>query len=305
VVKKAVGIKTKPAAFFMFQYIIFEKGENNMLGTQVRLERMMDRNTKKTVIVPLVHGVGMGPLEGIKDIANTVDVVSLAGANAIILNKGIVERAHRRRGKDIGLIIHLTGSYGGSDQVQVCTVEEALRIGADAVRMTIPVSHSYNGQNGNMLKSLGEITKTASYWGMPLLAMVVVGENGQATQEELELMIRGARIGAEIGADIISMPYPGSLEGVRDVVNSVPAPIIVMGGGKVENEREILELVKNSLQAGAMGVSVGRNVFQHSKPGNMIKAISSIVHNGASVAQAAKILTEKPLESPVYSQPIW
>jgi class I fructose-bisphosphate aldolase len=276
-----------------------------MLGTQVRLERIMDRNTKKTVIVPLVHGVGMGPLEGIKDIANTVDVVSLAGANAIILNKGIVERAHRRRGKDIGLIIHLTGSYGGSDQVQVCTVEEALRIGADAVRITIPLGNPHNGRNGNMLKSLGETTKTASNWGMPLIGMVVVGENGHVTEEELELIIRGARIGAEIGADIISVPYPGSPERIREVVESVPAPIIVMGGGKVENEREILDLVKNSLQAGATGVSVGRNVFQHAKPGNMIKAISSIVHNGVSLAQAAQVLNEKPLESPVYSQPLW
>jgi class I fructose-bisphosphate aldolase len=276
-----------------------------MLGTQVRLERIMDRNTKKTVIVPLVHGVGMGPLEGIKDIANTVDVVSLAGANAIILNKGIVERAHRRRGKDIGLIIHLTGSYGGSDPVQVCTVEEALRIGADAVRVTIPVNPSNNGQNGSMLRSLGETTKTATYWGMPLIGMVVVSENGHVTEEEFELIIRGARIGAEIGADIISVPYPGSSERVREVVESVPAPIIVMGGGKVAKEREILELVKNSLHAGAMGVSVGRNVFQHAKPGNMIKAISSIVHHGVSLTQAAQALKEKPLESPVYSQPLW
>jgi fructose-bisphosphate aldolase, class I len=276
-----------------------------MLGTQIRLERIMDRNSKKAVIVPLVHGMTMGPLKGIKDIANTVDVVSLAGANAIVLNKGIVEKGHRRQGKDIGLIIHLNGSYGGSDQVQVCTIEEALRIGADAVRMTIPVKFSNNGHNENMLKSLGETTKTASYWGIPLLAMIMIDENGLNAQKELELMIRGARIGAEIGADMICIPYPGSPEGIHEIISSVPAPIIVMGGGKVENEREILELVKSSMLAGATGVSVGRNVFQHTKPGNMIKAISNIVHSGTSVAQAKKILTEKPLESPFYNQPLW
>ena len=81
-----------------------------MLGKKIRMERVMDRNTGKTVMVPLIHGVGMGPIEGIRDIKNSVDTVALGGANAVILHKGIVASAHRRSGKDIGLVLNLTAT---------------------------------------------------------------------------------------------------------------------------------------------------------------------------------------------------
>lgn len=271
-----------------------------LLGKKVRLERISDRNTKKTVIVPLTHGVGMGPIEGIMDIQNTIDVVSLAGANAIVLNKGVVPRAHRGRGRDIGLILHLTGGLDQSPKVQVCTVEEALRIGADAVRCRLVIGGS---NNGRMLETLGAITRVAMDWGMPLLMTVTPAQdNGE---DFLDLISHGARIAAELGADIISIPYPGSTDALESVIETTPAPIIVAGGEKVRNPIEILKIVHDSIAAGSYGVSVGRNVFQYEKPGNMVKAISKIVHDGVSVSAAANLLTEAPLTSAVFSPPLW
>jgi DhnA family fructose-bisphosphate aldolase class Ia len=108
-----------------------------MSGKRIRMERVMDRNTGKTVMVPLTHGVGMGPIEGIRDVKNSVDTMALGGANAVILHKGIVGAAHRRTGKDIGLIIQLTATGIEGTQTLVTDVEEGLVMGADAVSVRI------------------------------------------------------------------------------------------------------------------------------------------------------------------------
>ena len=110
-----------------------------MLGKKIRMERVMDRNTRKTVMVPLIHGVGMGPIEGIRDIKNCVDTVALGGANAVILHKGIVASAHRRSGKDIGLVLNLTATLENGEQALVTDVEEALSIGAALPRSALPM----------------------------------------------------------------------------------------------------------------------------------------------------------------------
>ena len=138
-----------------------------MLGKKIRMERVMDRNTKKTVMVPLIHGVGMGPIEGIKDIKNTVDTVTLGGANAVILHKGIVAAGHRHSGKDIGLIVHLTATLENGKQVLVTDVEEAVIIGADAVSVRVEVG---GPDEVLMLSLLGKVSRNASRWGMPFFA---------------------------------------------------------------------------------------------------------------------------------------
>ncbi|MEE9611290.1 MAG: hypothetical protein V3W19_08560, partial [Desulfatiglandales bacterium] len=120
------------------------------------MERILDRNTNKTVMVPLIHGVGMGPIEGIKDIKNTVDMVSLGGANAVILHKGIVAAGHRHSGKDIGLILHLTATLHNRRQTLVTDVEEAITLGADAVSARIKVG---GPDEEVMLKLLGEVSR--------------------------------------------------------------------------------------------------------------------------------------------------
>ncbi len=270
-----------------------------LIGKRVRLERVSDRNTKKTIIVPLTHGARMGPIEGIRDVQNVIDVVSLAGANAIVLNKGIIHRAHRGRGRDIGLVIHLTGGGRDSHKVVVCSVEEAVRVGADAVRARLIVGGEYESL---MLETLGSISKAAMDWGMPLLVTVQLLSEDEGFEEALA---RGARTAAELGADIISIPHPGSEEALRTILESTPAPVIIKGGEKVDRPREILQLVYSAIHAGAHGVSVGRNVFQHEKPGNMVKAISSIVHHAYTVDRAMEVLKEEALTSSVFGPPIW
>ena len=273
-----------------------------MLGKRIRMERVMNRNTKKTVMVPLIHGVGMGPIEGIKDIKNTVDLVSLGGANAVILHKGIVAAGHRHTGKDIGLIIHLTATLENGRQTLVTDVEEAVTIGADAVSVRIDVGGS---DEDTMLKLLGEVSRDATRWGMPLFALMDPG-HVKNNEKQLKNLMRAARIGAEMGADLVRVPYSGSPDTFKEVASVCPAPLVAIGGEKKAREKEFLEMVHGVMQAGASGVSAGRNIFQYKKPGNMIKAISQIVHEGVSVSKAAEALKEEPIESYVFTtSPIW
>jgi class I fructose-bisphosphate aldolase len=255
------------------------------------MERIMNRETGRMVIVPMDHGVTVGPIEGLIDMKNTVNAVASGGANAIVLHKGLVEGGHRRRGKDVGLIIHLSGSTALSPfpnaKTLVCTVEEAIKLGADAISVHINIG---NGSEREMLSDLGQVSRTAKEWGMPLLAMMY--PRGEKIQDEYDVKVikHVARLGAELGADIIKCSYTGSVESFREVVLGCPVPVIIAGGPKMSSDREILEMVKGAVEAGGAGVSMGRNIFQHREPGRMVGAISLIVHENASVEEALSFL---------------
>jgi class I fructose-bisphosphate aldolase len=262
------------------------------IGKAVRLERIIDRNTKNTIIVPMDHGVSSGPIEGIVDIRSAVDDVAEGGANAVVLHKGMVKAGHRGRGKDIGLIVHLSASTDLSptknDKVLVCTVEEAIKLGADGVSVHVNIGADMERE---MLKDLGYVAKVCEEWGMPLLAMVY-GRGKDINQYDPKVIAHCARIGAELGADIVKVPYSGEPESFRLAVEGSPVPVVIAGGPKMKTEREVLEMVKGAMQAGARGLSVGRNIFQAKDRVKMVKALVHIVHKGGSVEEAIKILQE-------------
>ncbi|MEW6070516.1 MAG: fructose-bisphosphate aldolase, partial [Candidatus Thermoplasmatota archaeon] len=113
------------------------------LGKKIRLERIVNRETKKTVIVPMDHGLTLGPIKGTASIRDTIAKVAEGGANAVILHKGIVRIGHRGCGRDLGLIVHLSGATSLSPdpnyKIQVATVEEAVKLGADAVSVHVNI----------------------------------------------------------------------------------------------------------------------------------------------------------------------
>jgi class I fructose-bisphosphate aldolase len=255
------------------------------------MERIINRNTEKTVIVPMDHGVSSGPIYGIVDLKLAIDRVVRGGANAIVEHKGMVGPGHRRSGTDIGLIIHLSASTSLSPhpntKTLVCTVEEALRLGADAVSIHVNIGDEMEGQ---MLNDFGLVSRRAHDWGMPLLAMIY--PRGQKITNEYDptVLKHAARLGAELGADIVKISYSGSVESFAEVVASCPVPVVIAGGEKMESDRQILEVVRGAIDAGGTGVSIGRNVFQHADPARMVGAVSMIVHENATVEEASAFL---------------
>jgi class I fructose-bisphosphate aldolase len=265
-----------------------------MIGKLIRLERILNRNTGRTVIVPMDHGVSVGPIEGLIDMKKSIDLVAQGGANAVVVHKGIVGAGHRGKGKDVGLIIHLSGSSSLSPspnaKTLVCSVEEALRLGADAVSIHINVGDE---READMLDQFGAVSASCAEWGVPLLAMCYPRGPKIKNEYDPAAIKLVARLGAELGADIVKCSYTGDPKTFREVVEGCFVPVVIAGGPKMKSERDILEMVKAAIDCGAAGLSIGRNAFQHADPPRMVQAMSAIVHQEASVEEALKILGPK------------
>jgi len=233
-----------------------------MIGKKIRIERIIDRKTGKSVIVPLDHGASVGPVPGIIDMTQTIDDVSKGGANAVLMHKGMVGTGHRGYGSDIGLIIHLSASTGLSPhpnhKVLVTSVEKAIKLGADAVSVHVNVGSE---REPEMLIKLGTISEICDDWGMPLIAMMYPRGKQIKDEHDAEVVKIAARAGAELGADIIKTNYTGDPDTFKEVIAGCPVPLVIAGGPKVETEKELLEMVKNSVDVGGAGVAIGRNVF--------------------------------------------
>ena len=143
-----------------------------------------------------------------------------------------------------------------------------------------------------MLKMMGRVAEECDINGMPLLAMMYPRGPKIPNEHDPQFVAHAARIGAELGADIIKTNYTGDIESFKAVVESCSVPVVIAGGPKVKTAKDILQMTNESLKAGGKGLSIGRNVFQHENPALMVKALSAIVHKGISVEKAMGILGE-------------
>ena len=250
----------------------------------------MNRNTKKTVIVPMDHGVSNGPIPGLIDMGQTVNQIADGGANAVIGHVGLALHGHRQGGRDIGLILHLSASTmlapDPNHKVLVNTVQNALKMGADAVSMHVNIGAEEEAQ---LLSDLGAVAVECMEWGMPLLAMMYPRGKNIKRDHDLESVKLAARVAAELGADIVKTVYTGDPESFREVTRGCPVPVVVAGGSKTD-DRTTLELIEGAMAGGAAGISIGRNAFQHKKPDKFVRAAACIVHKNMSADEALNVL---------------
>src|SRR5512146_3587127 len=262
-----------------------------MIGKKIRMERIVDRNSRKTVIVPMDHGVTVGPIPGLIQIPPTANLIAEGGANAAVVHRGAAMFGHRGYGKDLGLILHLSASTAlapdSNRKVLVATVEDALQMGADAVSIHVNLGADDEAQ---MLRDFGTVSSSCQRWGMPLLSMIYTRGPKIKNEYDVRYVRHAARVGAEMGADIVKVPYTGSPETFRDVVEGCASPVVIAGGEKMESDEQVLRMLRDAVAAGGAGASIGRNVFEHRSPATMVKAIVAIVHGGATVAEAMGIL---------------
>ena len=254
-------------------------------GKTRRLRRII-RNDSRTLIIAMDHGVTVGPVRGLEDMQETVRKVVNGGADAVLFHKGIAKHVDTMGS---GLIVHVSASTKlGSKpnlKVDVCNVQEAIALGADAVSAHINIGSE---EEHVMLRSLGTLSRECDSFGLPLLAMMYPRGPNIKNDHELEIVAHAARIGAELGADIVKTVYTGDVNSFRHVVKSCPVPVVVAGGAQAESDKEVFELAEESMKAGAAGLSFGRNVFQHSNPTAMAEALSGIVHDGSTAVEASK-----------------
>ncbi len=259
-------------------------------GKTRRLKRIMQKDNR-TVLVPMDHGVTIGPVQGIINMQTITNQLIKGKVDAILVHKGIARHIDV---DGAGLIVMLSGASNlgpnPNGKVQVCSVQEAVRLGADAVAVHVNVGAQ---DEDKMLANLGKVAEECEAFGMPLLAMMYPRGPKITSEHAPEAVAHAARIGAELGADIIKTNYTGSIDTFKNVTEGCPAPVVIAGGPKCKSPQEILQTTFDALQGGAAGLSIGRNVFQCDNPTQIAKALSAIVHEGANVEQAQKILGEK------------
>jgi class I fructose-bisphosphate aldolase len=262
------------------------------LGKSIRLERIINRNTQRAIVVPMDHGITVGPIKGLTDMRETVNACAEGGADAVLMHKGLPRISHRKSGRDLGLIIHLNAgtslSPNPNTKTLTTTIEEAIRIGADAVSIHVNMGAE---DEGEMLADLGRSAGIATGWGIPLLAMMYARGPLITDQYAPENVAHCARAAVELGADIVKVVYTGDIQSFTTVVQSCGGvPILIAGGPQMDSTKSFLTMVHDSIRAGGSGISVGRNVFQHKHPGELLTALRGLVHQDWDVEQAMDYL---------------
>lgn len=249
-----------------------------MTGKAIRMRRILDQATGRTVIVPMDHGISLGPVKGIEDIGSTVDKLAEGGASAIVIHKGLVPFAGPSVGSKLGLIVHISASTSMSAdpnlKVLVARADEAAAIGADAVSIHCNLGNEHEDR---MVSDFGSVADRCRELGMPLLAMCYPRGKNVKSSFDPEAIRHCARLSAELGADIVKTSYTGSVDTFKEVVRGTPIPVVIAGGPKMGSDLELLTMVSEAIKAGAKGVSIGRNVFQHDDIVGITRAIRKVV----------------------------
>ncbi|MGD1991738.1 MAG: aldolase [Anaerolineae bacterium] len=263
-----------------------------MSGLKTHRLRHIFADDGKALVVALDHAGVFGLMEGLEDPGETIRNVRAGGADAILTTYGVATRFADAIG-DMGLILRIDGGTSGLAQERdamqrLYDVYDALRIGADAVgSMGMPGS-IYESET---LPYLADLVAQGNEWNMPVMAEMLPGgfENPAEMWTPMNLG-HACRIGAEMGVDFIKTAYSGDVESFRKIVNQVYVPIVVLGGSKSKDPRDLLDGIHGAVQAGASGVAVGRNIWRYPEPGKMTAAIAAIIHEGASVDDALELL---------------
>lgn len=257
-----------------------------------RIGRLINRESGRIFIAALDHGLQHGPhLKGIGRLKKTLIEIVKGEPDAVILNPGMVKSVFLGFEGTLGLIIKLTAftPFNPHFDAPTGSVEEALRLGADAVSVGF-LFGSGSLKQIELLRDTGFFVEKCIEWGLPLF-IHAYPRGEEIPREEwysLKRVEYAARAAAEIGADYVKTSYTGSLESFRRVIQSCPVPVIQAGGPKVDSDLEFLKTVEASIEAGAIGVAVGRNLFSHKHPGAMAEAIRKVVHENVNAEEAAK-----------------
>ncbi|HEY6165187.1 MAG TPA: 2-amino-3,7-dideoxy-D-threo-hept-6-ulosonate synthase [Nitrososphaeraceae archaeon] len=261
-----------------------------VLGRDIRLSRILKKD--RMLCIPMDHGISNGPIPGLENIHSVIYQCEKAGLTCVLVNKGIIKTLPRAI--DIGLIVHLSGSTSigpaPNRKVLMGSVEEALRLGADAVSVHINIGAK---EEPEMLYNLGMISDECDEWNIPLIAMMYPRGETIKNQYDPEIVAHTARIGAEAGADIVKSVYTGEVNSFRKVVKSCPVPIVIAGGPKAKTDKDIVEMCFGAMEAGAKGVTFGRNIFQHRNPPAIIHALSNIILGGKSPKEVLADLEQR------------
>ena len=250
-------------------------------GMKNRLSRIIKPQDGRAVMLAVDHGYFLGPTSGLEEPRKTIEPL-LPYADSIMLTRGVL-RTSVDPAAELPVVLRVSGGASilkelSNEDITV-SMDDALRLNVSAMALSIFVGSEFEKQT---LVSLAKLVDQGEKYGVPILAVTAVGKDMARDVRYLGL---ACRIAAELGAHVVKTYYCDDFE---QLIESCPIPVIIAGGKKTP-EMEALELTHNAVTHGAVGVDMGRNIFQSDNPVGMIRAVRAIVHEKASVKEAYKI----------------
>src|SRR3989344_5544862 len=251
-------------------------------GMKNRLARILNPKTGRTVMLAVDHGYFQGPTTGLKDLVKTVNPL-LPYADSLMITRGAL-RNWINPETNIPIVLRVSGGQSIlkelSNEIITTAIDDAIRINASAITCSIYVGGEYEKES---LANLSKIINEGEQYGIPVLAVTAVGKEMARDARYLGL---ACRIAVELGAHMVKTYYCDNFEEVVEACGKVP--VVIAGGKKIE-EKDALQMAHDAISKGAVGVDMGRNIFQSDNPVGMIKAVRAVVHEKKSVEEAFKI----------------
>ena len=256
-------------------------------GMRNRLSRLI-REDGHCQFLPIDHGYFQGPTRCLERPGETIKDL-LPYADGLFVTRGVL-RSCVDPDTDTPIILRVSGgtSVVGNDlanEVITTSVEEMIRLNVAAVGLSIFVGSDYERQT---LENLAVLINECEDYGIPVMAVTAVGK--ELEKRTARYLALSCRIAAELGAKIVKTYY--CPEGFEKVVDGCPVPVVIAGGPKCETELEVFEFVYDGMQKGAIGVNLGRNVWQNPHPVAMMRALNGIIHEGLTPNQAMDLYRE-------------
>ncbi len=250
-------------------------------GIKNRLSKLIQKDGK-ALFLPIDHGYFQGPTHCLEKPGETIKAIHQY-ADAIMLTRGVLRNCIDPA-IEKPIIMRVSGAVSvvGEDLANesvVTSMQEILRLNASAVSMSVFVGSKYENKS---LTNLAKLVDECENYGVPVMAVTAVGK--ELEKREARYLALAARISAEIGARVVKTYY--CKEHFDKVVEGCPGPVVIAGGPKTDTQREVFDFVHDGMQKGAIGVNLGRNIWQTENPVAAIRAIRGIIHEGLSPKEA-------------------
>ena len=252
-------------------------------GMQNRLAQLIQPDGH-CLFLPIDHGYFQGPTRKLEKPGETVKPL-LKYCDALFVTRGVLRSAIDPQGKT-PIILRVSGgtSMVGKDLASegiTTSMKDAVRLNVAAVGISIFVGTDYEHDS---LLNLGKLVDEGEEYGIPVMAVTAVGR--ELEKRDVRYLALSCRIAAEMGVKVVKTYYCDEFD---KVVNGCPVPVVIAGGPQVDTEREVFDFVYDGMQKGAIGVNLGRNIWQNDYPVAMIRAIAAIIHHSATPQNAQEI----------------
>ncbi len=256
-------------------------------GMANRLAQLVQRDGH-CLFLPVDHGYFQGPTRKLEEPRKTIEPL-LPYADAFFITRGVL-RSSVDPDNTKPIILRVSGgtSMAGKDLANegiTTSVEEVIRLNAVAMGLSIFIGTDYEHQS---LLNLSKLVDEGEKYGIPVMAVTAVGR--ELEKRDARFLALCCRIAAELGARVVKTYW---CEGFEKVVKGCPVPVVMAGGPQVETELEVFKFVHDGIQKGAIGVNLGRNIWQNDFPVAMIKAIRAIIHGNATPKEAQEVYSSE------------